>query len=94
MHPNLIRVASVVIFFAAWEILGCEIDPIFLASPTAILGAANELIWDGSLLAAMKQTLLPFMTGLFLTIVIGITLGIAMAQWPLVEWILDLFVVH
>ena len=91
MHPNLVRVASVIVFFAAWEILGRKIDPIFLATPTAILRAANELIWYGSLFAAMKQTLLPFMTGLFLTIVIGITLGIAMAQWPLVEWVLDPF---
>jgi ABC-type nitrate/sulfonate/bicarbonate transport system permease component len=92
MLPNLVRLASVVIFFGAWELLGRQIDPIFLATPTAILAAAKELIWDGSLFGAMKQTLFPFMTGLFLTIVIGITLGIAMAQWPLVEWILDPFV--
>lgn len=92
VYPNVVRAAAVALFFAGWEILGREIDPIFLAPPTAILAAANELLWDGSLLVAMKQTLPPFLTGLVLTIVIGVTLGIAMAQWPIVEWILDPFV--
>jgi NitT/TauT family transport system permease protein len=92
MHPNLIRVLSVAAFFAAWEYWGREIDPVFLAPPSAILSAAIELSRDGTLLNGMKQSLLPFVTGLFLTIVVGITIGIAMAQWPLVEYILDPFV--
>jgi NitT/TauT family transport system permease protein len=92
MHPNLIRVLSVATFFAAWEYWGRQVDPVFLAPPSTILAAGIELSRDGTLLNAMKQSLLPFATGLALTIVVGITIGIAMAQWSLVEYVLDPFV--
>jgi ABC-type nitrate/sulfonate/bicarbonate transport system permease component len=41
---------------------------------------------------AVKQSLLPFSVGLAITILGGIAMGIVMAQWPLVEYVLDPFV--
>jgi ABC-type nitrate/sulfonate/bicarbonate transport system permease component len=92
IRPNLIRVISVAVFFAAWEYWGRKMDPVFMAPPSAIFAAAIELIRDGSLLLALKQSLVPFFVGLTITIVGGIAIGIAMAQWPVVEYILDPFV--
>lgn len=90
--PNAIRTMSVVVFFIAWEYFGRHMNPIFMAPPSAIFRAAIELWQAGALQTALLQTLLPFATGLFLTVVIGIGLGIAIAQWSTLEYILDPFI--
>jgi ABC-type nitrate/sulfonate/bicarbonate transport system permease component len=90
--PNFIRLISVAVFFAAWEYWGRRMNPVFMVPPSAVFSAAVDLIRDGTLLTAIKQSLLPFSVGLIITIVGGIVIGIIMAQWPLVEYILDPFV--
>jgi ABC-type nitrate/sulfonate/bicarbonate transport system permease component len=92
IRPNLIRLVSVAVFFAAWEYWGRRMNPVFLVPPSAVFAAAIDLVRDGTLLMALKQSLLPFSVGLIITIVGGIAIGIVMAQWPLVEYILDPFV--
>jgi ABC-type nitrate/sulfonate/bicarbonate transport system permease component len=92
MSPNMIRLASVTVFFAVWEFAGRHMDPVFMAPPSAIFYAAIGMIKDGSLLLALEQSLVPFAAGLTITIVGGIAIGIGMAQWPLLEYILDPFV--
>ncbi len=92
LQPYLIRFASVAVFFAFWEFAGRRMDPVFMAPPSAIFHAAVELIKDGSLFLALKQTLVPFAVGLAITIIGGVAIGIGMAQWPLMEYILDPFV--
>jgi ABC-type nitrate/sulfonate/bicarbonate transport system permease component len=79
--PNAIRTASVVVFFAIWEYYGRRMDPIFMAPPSAIFEAALQLIQSGALKKALIQTLWPFSVGMALTVVVGIALGIVMAQW-------------
>ena len=90
--PNAIRTASVIVFFVAREYFGRQMNPIFMAPPSAIFVAAGDLWQSGALQLALMQTLLPFITGLVLTIVIGIGLGIAIAQWSILEYILDPFI--
>src|SRR5579872_1870217 len=92
LSPNAIRTASVVVFFAIWEYYGRRIDPIFLAPPSAIFRAAIELIANGALKKALIQSLWPFAVGMVLTIVIGIAIGIVIAQWRTAEYILDPFI--
>jgi NitT/TauT family transport system permease protein len=67
-------------------------NPVFMVPPSAVLAAAVELWRDGTLITAMAQSLVPFSVGLVITIVGGILIGIAMAQWPVVEYALDPFV--
>jgi ABC-type nitrate/sulfonate/bicarbonate transport system permease component len=90
--PNAIRTASVAVFFVVWEYYGRRMDPIFMAPPSAIFQAALELIRNGSLEKALIQTLWPFSVGMALTVVIGIALGIVMAQWRTLEYVLDPFI--
>jgi NitT/TauT family transport system permease protein len=92
LSPNAIRIASVVVFFGIWEYFGRRMDPIFMAPPSAIFRAAIELIRSGALEKGMIQSLWPFSVGMVLTIVIGIAVGIAIAQWRIVEYILDPFI--
>lgn len=92
LHPNLIRFTAVAVFFAAWEYFGRHMNPVFMVPPSAVFSAAVDLWRDGTLLTAMKQSLLPFSVGLAITIVGGIAIGIIMAQWPVLEYVLDPFV--
>lgn len=90
--PNAIRTLSVIVFFIFWEYFGRQANPIFMAPPSAIWNAAIELWNSNQLQVATAQSVWPFLAGLVLTIVIGIGLGIIIAQWPLAEYILDPFI--
>lgn len=92
LSPNAIRTASVAMFFLIWEYYGRRMDPIFMAPPSAILAAAVQLIESGALQKALVQTLWPFSVGMLLTVVVGIALGIVMAQWRTLEYVLDPFI--
>jgi ABC-type nitrate/sulfonate/bicarbonate transport system permease component len=90
--PNAIRTAAVAVFFVIWEYFGRRMDPIFMAPPSAIFKAALELVQSGALGKVLIQTLWPFAVGMALTVVVGIALGILMAQWRTLEYVLDPFV--
>ena len=92
LSPNAIRTASVAVFFVIWEYYGRRMDPIFMAPPSAIFVATLELIQSGALNKALIQTLWPFSVGMALTVVLGIALGIVMAQWRTLEYVLDPFI--
>src|SRR3954464_2801738 len=90
--PNAIGTVSVAAFFVIWEYYGRRMDPIFMAPPSAIFEAALQLIQSGALKKALIQTLWPFSVGMALTVVVGILLGIIMAQWRTLEYVLDPFI--
>src|SRR5690242_15184174 len=56
-HPLALQLAAAVVFLGAWEIYGRSLDPIFLASPSAIAKAFVETIVDGELLGALAKSL-------------------------------------
>ena len=91
-HPNLIRLASVLLFLVSWEYFGRNVNPLFLVGPSRIATAAFELWGSGELPRAILQTSYPFLIGMGITIVGGILIGVAMAQWRFVEYTLDPFV--
>ena len=92
LSPNAIRTASVAVFFVIWEYYGRRMDPIFMAPPSAIFDAFLQLVQSGALRKAMIQTLWPFSVGMALTVIVGILLGILIAQWRTMEYILDPFI--
>jgi ABC-type nitrate/sulfonate/bicarbonate transport system permease component len=90
--PNAIRTVSIAAFFVLWEVVGRRMDPIFMAPPSAIFRASIELLKSGALRKAMVESLWPFAVGLVLTIVLGTIIGIAIAQWRVLEYVLDPFI--
>jgi ABC-type nitrate/sulfonate/bicarbonate transport system permease component len=90
--PNAIRTAAVATFLVIWEFYGRRMDPIFMAPPSAIFEAAVQLIQSGALRKALVESLWPFAVGMALTIVFGIAIGIAIAQWRMVEYVCDPFI--
>src|SRR3981081_1206804 len=89
--PNAIRTASVAVFFVVWGYYGRRMDPIFMVPPSALLELARQVIQSGALKKALIQTLWPFSVGMALTVVVGIALGIVMAQWRTLENVLATF---
>jgi len=67
-------------------------DPIFMAPPSAILDAAVQLLKSGALKKALVESLWPFAIGMVLTVAVGILLGIVIAQWRILEYLLDPFI--
>ena len=92
LSANAIRTASVAVFFVIWEYYGRRMDPIFMAPPSAIFDAALQLMRSGALRKAMVETLWPFAVGMAMTVIVGILLGIVIAQWRMMEYVLDPFI--
>jgi ABC-type nitrate/sulfonate/bicarbonate transport system permease component len=91
LHPNLIRVTSVTLFFLWWEYAGRDANPLFMTYPSAIFKAAVALTQSGELPQAILASMVPFLIGLTLSIVGGIVIGIVIGQVWLLEYILDPF---
>ena len=88
-HPNLIRAASVTLFFLLWEIYGRRIDPILFTYPTAIAVALAQLLWSGELIRQLLVSLSALGAGFGVALMLGVILGLAMGRSRLAEAILQ-----
>ncbi len=88
-HPNLIRLASVAIFLAAWEWYGRRTDPILFTYPTAVIEAFWKLLWSGELVRQLLVSLGALAAGFGLSLVLGVGLGLAMGRSRLAEAIFE-----
>jgi NitT/TauT family transport system permease protein len=91
-YPNLVRALSLVVFLCLWEFVGRRMDPIFMTYPVAIFDAAIGLVASGELLRGLAQSLVPFAVGMVISIIFGITLGLAMGLWRVFEYAVDPYV--
>jgi len=91
-YPNTIRVASVVTFFLIWEFIAKDADPLFIATPSEIYEAAMYMIEEGTFLLIIRQSMEHFIIGTVLSMVLGVAIGVALALWWQVEYILDPFI--
>jgi NitT/TauT family transport system permease protein len=91
-HPNVLRVVSVVVFFAWWEYVGRGMDTLFMSYPSAIFRAGWEMTLDGKLPHAFMVSMEPFVISLLISIVGGIAFGILIGQVWLLEYLLDPYV--
>lgn len=91
-HPNVLRVASVVVFFGWWEYIGRGMNTLFMSYPSAIFNAGWEMMLEGKLPNAFMVSMEPFVISLVISIVGGIAFGILIGQIWLLEYILDPYV--
>lgn len=91
-QPNLIRVSAIIVFLAFWEWTGRDANELFMSYPSAIAAAAWQITADGTLPAALVESLVPFLTAMAISIVGGILLGVLMARYWLVEYLVDPYV--
>jgi NitT/TauT family transport system permease protein len=72
-----IRLISVALVLAVWELLGPSVNRLILRPPSQILSAFFELLGTGELQAALVQSLRVFAVGFAVALVAGLVIGIA-----------------
>lgn len=77
-------VLSLVVFLSAWELVGRSVDPLLFAPPSRVGASFAELWGSGELLDAIVVTVNALLVGYGLAIVVGIPVGVLLAQWPTV----------
>jgi NitT/TauT family transport system permease protein len=91
-HLGAVRAASVILVLSLWEILGRQVNPLFLSYPSAILRAFFQLLMAGEIQRQALGSLQVFAAGLSLALVLGIGLGLLMGRYRLAEYLLDPYV--
>lgn len=87
-HLGLWQLASLALFFLAWEIAGrIPINPAFPTFSETFV-ALIAMIRDGSLASAYFSTLQPLLLGLLISAVAGVTFGVCMGLMRWAEWTL------
>lgn len=80
-----IRMASLAIVLAAWQIFGAGVNPTLFTTPSAIARAAVVMIGSGELWHFLWPSLVVLALGLVLAAVAGIATGLLLARF----WVLD-----
>lgn len=88
----VLPIASLLIFFVAWQIVGARTNPILFTTPVKVAQAFWDLLMNGQLAPAFGGTLRDLAIGYGLAAVVGIVVGIAMGRSPVVERMLNPYV--
>ncbi len=81
----MIRLASVVFVIGAWEVLGRQVDPLFMSFPSAIAVSAARLIASGELMVALASSLQSLILAFVIASFAGISLGLLIGRYRTVE---------
>jgi ABC-type nitrate/sulfonate/bicarbonate transport system permease component len=77
-----------------WEILSSTgiVDPVLFPAPSAIFATFGERLESGELARDLAATLSAAVVGYFMSVLIGVPLGVAMGLWRRVDFTLEPFV--
>jgi ABC-type nitrate/sulfonate/bicarbonate transport system permease component len=81
----LVRLTSIVVVIGLWEILGRQVNPLFMSYPSAIGKAAVALMKDGELFVALASSLRTLIVGFVTASVIGLTLGLLIGRYKVMD---------
>jgi ABC-type nitrate/sulfonate/bicarbonate transport system permease component len=85
-----LRLGSLLAIAVAWEIYGNAINPVLLSSPTAIIGAAFEMVADGTLPKAMGESFVVLGVGSLIGITAGLVIGLAAGRNQIFATLIEL----
>jgi NitT/TauT family transport system permease protein len=91
-HLRSVRAVSVIVVLILWEILGRQVNPLFLSYPSAIASAGVQLLESGEFQRQALGSLQVFAIGLSGALVLGIGVGLMMGRYRLAEYLLDPYV--
>lgn len=92
MQVIMIRAISLVVVLTLWQVVGSNIDPILFTTPIAVAKAAVKMIASGELWQYLAPSLLVFIYGLVLASVAGITIGLALARYRVLDAAFDMYI--
>jgi NitT/TauT family transport system permease protein len=78
-------VLSVAVFLGIWQIVGASVDPILLATPSAVADAFAQMVRSGDLVPAFFSAMADLVVGYTLAAVVGIGAGVAIGRSEVVE---------
>jgi NitT/TauT family transport system permease protein len=81
----MIRLTSIMVVLAGWEVLGRQVDPVFMSYPSAIVRAAGALIVSGELFEAAMSSLRTLVVGFTSASAIGIVIGLLIGRYRIVD---------
>ena len=81
----MIRAAAIVVVVGGWEVLGRQVNPLFMSYPSAIGRAAVVLIASGELLTALESSLVTLLVGFVSASVIGVVIGLLIGRYRSVD---------
>jgi NitT/TauT family transport system permease protein len=82
-----LRVLLLLAICAVWQFVAAEhiVDPFFISEPSAILARLMVWVRDGSIFVDTAVTLVEAAAGFALSAVVGITAGLLLSRFPLVD---------
>lgn len=80
-----VRAIAIVVVLLAWEILGRQIDPLFIAWPSQIVAAGIDMIRSGELGGAFLESMRTLTLGFVLACIVGIGLGLVIGRYRYVD---------
>ncbi len=83
---------SLVVFLAIWQVVGGLLNPIVLATPSAVVAAFVDLVRTGQMQSAFALAMEDFLVGFGFAIVVGMVVGIAMGRSLAIERILSPYI--
>ena len=87
-----IRIFTLAVILAVWQILGQSVNPIIFAPPARVAGTFVSLWSDGTIPADTLVTLETVFAGFVISCAIGIPLGLVMGRVRLAEYGIDPYV--
>ncbi len=87
-----VRLSSVAAVLVVWQVVGGSVDPNLYSSPSRIISAFVNLCTSTSYLYDLLTTLRDFFVGFAVAAVLGISTGIAMARWHMLDTALDPYI--
>jgi sulfonate transport system permease protein len=80
-----IRIVSLAIVLAVWQIGGQRVDQVLFTTPTAVAQASVQMVATGELWSYLWPSLVVLVVGLLISAVAGIGVGLLLARF----WVLD-----
>jgi sulfonate transport system permease protein len=87
-----IRLVSLAIVLSAWEIGGQRVDQVLFTTPTAVAAAAVQMVVSGELWSYLWPSLVVLISGLAISAVAGIAVGLLLARFWVLDVALDMYV--
>ncbi|NNN19855.1 MAG: ABC transporter permease [Acidimicrobiaceae bacterium] len=82
---RIARWIAVLVVVGLWQLSGLYLKPIFISTPTAIIGSFFRLILDGRLPKAFFQSLSEMLAGIIIAAIVGVGVGLLMGRVRIIE---------
>jgi len=81
----IVRIVSIIGVVGAWEVLGRQVDPLFMSYPSAIAVAGTHMVATGELLVGLVSSLRTLVVAFVIAAVIGTALGLLIGRYRMVD---------